>query len=67
VYTAQGRLTGMVLMALPAILAFGMYALDPDYMSVLIEETIGLIMVGAAVILQVIGLFWIRQIINIDM
>jgi tight adherence protein B len=67
VYTAQGRLTGMVLMALPAILAFGMYALDPDYMSVLIEETIGLIMVGAAVILQVSGLFWIRQIINIDM
>lgn len=67
VYTAQGRLTGMVLMALPAILALGMYALDPDYMSVLVDETIGLIMIGAAAVLQVIGLFWIRKIINIDM
>ncbi len=66
VYTAQGRLTGMVLMALPAILAMGIYALDPEYMSVLIEETIGLFMLGTAAVLQVIGLFWIRHIINID-
>jgi tight adherence protein B len=66
VYTAQGRLTGMVLMALPAILAMGIYALDPSYMTVLVEETIGLFMLGTAAVLQVIGLFWIRHIINID-
>ena len=67
VYTAQGRLTGMVLSALPIILAMAIYAIDQDYMTVLLEETIGHLMIGGALILQIIGLFWIRNIINIDM
>jgi len=37
-----------------------------DYMMLLFETTMGQAMVVTAVILQIIGVFWIRKIINID-
>jgi tight adherence protein B len=66
VFTAQGRMTGYLLAALPLILFSILYMLNPSYMSILFTDPIGKILVGVAVGMQLIGLLWIRKIINIE-
>jgi tight adherence protein B len=66
VYTAQGRLSGYVLAALPIVLALTIFALDPDYARMLIDEMVGRYMVIAALVLQVIGFIWIRKVVDIE-
>jgi tight adherence protein B len=65
VYTAQGRLTGYLLGALPIILGMLITALNHEYMKILFEQQIGRVMVAGAAIMQVTGFFIIRKIIRI--
>ena len=66
VFTAQGRMTGYLLAALPLILFSILYMLNPGYMSILFTDPIGKILVAVAIGMQLIGLLWIRKIINIE-
>lgn len=66
VYTAQGRMTGYLLAALPLILFSILYMLNPGYMSILFTDPIGKILVAVAIGMQLVGLLWIRKIINIE-
>ncbi len=43
-----------------------MFATNPDYISVLFTETIGWVMVITALALLVLGVLWMRKIVNID-
>ena len=65
VYTAQARFSGYTLVALPIAAAIMLYFIAPDYIGELVEERQGRVMIAIAVILQVIGFFVIRKIINI--
>ncbi|MFN2433713.1 MAG: type II secretion system F family protein, partial [Gemmatimonadota bacterium] len=65
VYTAQGRLTGYILAALPIFLGLGLMAVNPGYFKILFEHEAGSIMIGLAALLQILGYFWIRKIVNI--
>lgn len=65
-YTAQGRISGMVLGALPIVLAFGLFLLNPDYILTLFREPVGHLMLGAAAVMEVVGYMWIRKIVNIE-
>jgi tight adherence protein B len=66
VYTAQGRMTGYLLSALPIILFSILYMINGQYMSILFTDPIGKILVGAAISLQLLGFLWIRKIIKIE-
>jgi tight adherence protein B len=66
VYTAQGRMSGYALAALPIVVGFITFLLDPEYLGQLFNTTMGQLMVITAILLQVFGVFWIRKIINID-
>jgi len=66
VHTAHGRFTGYVLLALPAALAIGLSYINPQFMSPLFRERLGQMMIGAGLVLQTIGFFWIRQVIKIE-
>jgi tight adherence protein B len=66
VYTAHGRLTGYVLLALPAFLAIALAFINPEHMQLLFTEHLGHMMLGATVIMQTIGYFWIRQVVKIE-
>ena len=66
VHTAHGRFTGYVLMALPAFLAIMLARLNPDMMNLLFTERLGQMMLAGAVFLQIVGYFWIRQVIKIE-
>jgi tight adherence protein B len=66
VYTAQGRLSGYVLAALPIVMAIAIYFLDREYIMLLYTETMGRYLVIAAVVMQIIGYLWIRKIVDIE-
>jgi tight adherence protein B len=66
VYTAQGRMTGYLLSALPIIIFSILYMLNPQYMSILFTDPIGKILVVVAITMQLLGFLWIRKIIKIE-
>ena len=63
--TGEGRLSGIVLLALPPVLFVVMYRLNPDYVMVLFTDEIGKLMLTIAVLMQLAGAFVIKKIINI--
>jgi tight adherence protein B len=63
--TAEGRLSGWVLFALPAVVFVGSMYLNPDYANVLLEDPRGQIMLMIAVGMQLMGIAMIRWIVNI--
>ncbi|MDD2580843.1 MAG: type II secretion system F family protein [Desulfuromonadaceae bacterium] len=65
VYTAQGRMSGYVLGALPIVTFLIFNILNPQYESVLYKETMGRYVLAFAVFMQVIGFLVIRKIIKI--
>jgi tight adherence protein B len=66
VYTAHGRFTGYVLLALPAALAVALSFINPDHMNLLFRERIGHMLLGLAAVMQFVGYMWIRQIVKIE-
>lgn len=63
--TGEGRISGIVLMALPIALFFAVWHLNPDYVSLLFTDELGRKMVAGAVVLQILGAITIKKIIAI--
>jgi tight adherence protein B len=66
VLTAEGRLSAWVLIGLPIAIAVYMFAVNPEYISLLVTTKLGLFMSGTAIVLMVLGTFWMRKIVDID-
>jgi tight adherence protein B len=66
VYTAHGRLTGYVLLALPAVLAVALSFINPEHMNMLFREKMGQMMLMVAIGMQFIGFIWIKQVVKIE-
>src|SRR5215471_3731809 len=66
VHTAQGRLTMMLLMALPPTIVVTMQILNPSFIRPLFDDPIGHVLLAAGITLQTIGYFVIRRIIRIQ-
>lgn len=63
--TGEGRLSGVVLLALPFVLFMAVYQLNRDYIMMLFTDPMGKKMLTVAIIMQVIGALVIRKIVNI--
>jgi tight adherence protein B len=63
--TGEGRISGVVLMALPIALFFAVYYLNPTYIMLLVTEELGRKMIAVAVVLQILGAITIKKIVNI--
>jgi tight adherence protein B len=66
VYTAQGRLTMLLLMGMPPIIVMGMYFMNPSFIKPLFNDPIGHAMLVIGIALQTVGYFVIRKIIRIQ-
>ncbi len=66
VLTAEGRLSAWVLSILPFAIALYMFAVNPKYISLLFTKQIGLFMLGVGGVLMVLGVLWMRKIVDID-
>ncbi len=63
--TAQGRLSGLIVSLLPLALGLFMFVVNPEYMRPLWTEGIGRLMLGLALVFEVLGLWWIRKIVDV--
>ena len=66
VHTAQGRLTMVLLMAMPPTVVAVLMAFSPDFVKPLFYDPIGHILLVVAITLQTVGYFVIRKIIKIQ-
>lgn len=64
--TAQGRASGWVLALLPIALAAILSIMNPTYLAPLWEDQIGRVAIGAALVLELIGFFVIKRIVDIE-
>ncbi len=65
--TAQGKLSGMIIMAMPIFLGLIFYVLNKEYILVLFTSPVGRFMLGLSIFNQFIGWLFIRKIVNIEM
>jgi tight adherence protein B len=65
VHTAQGRMTGWVLSAMPILLGLGMYLANPEGMSVLWTRPLGVRLIVAAGLMIATGWVIIQKIVRI--
>lgn len=63
--TAQGRLSGMILAALPPVLAVLISVISPGYMAPLLENEVGKYIIAGCVVMELIGFIIIRRIVDI--
>lgn len=63
--TAEGRLSGVILLILPPLLAGMLMVFNPDYEKQLFLHPMGRIMIGVALGFQTMGMYWIHKIVNI--
>ncbi|MFG0332416.1 MAG: type II secretion system F family protein [Maioricimonas sp. JB049] len=63
--TGEGRISGIVLMALPIALFFAVWHMNPDYVMLLFTDELGRKMVAVAAVLQILGAIAIKKIIAI--
>jgi tight adherence protein B len=63
--TAEGRFTGYLLTAFPAIIFVILYVINREYTSKLTDTTTGLKVLGAAFAMQIMGLYMIRKITTV--
>ncbi|HYD16396.1 MAG TPA: type II secretion system F family protein [Candidatus Nanoarchaeia archaeon] len=65
IYTAQGRLTGWILAAMPFIVFVGMNILNPAYGKILFEDPLGRKLVYTGLVMMAIGGYLIRKIVDV--
>jgi tight adherence protein B len=63
--TAEGRLSGYVLLALPCVVLLALWYINRDYALVLFEHPTGQMMLGGAIVMMIMGYFMIQKIVNI--
>jgi tight adherence protein B len=66
VLSAEGRISSIVLTALPILLAVYLSFVNPDYLRVLTNTRTGIIMLSSAIGLMVIGYLWMQKIVRLD-
>jgi len=63
--TAEGRLSGYVLLGLPVLVFLALLYINPDYAGMLLNDPLGKMMLTTAVIMQLMGWALIKKIVNI--
>lgn len=64
--TAQGRMSGLIIGALPICIAAVLMVVNPDYMSTFFTTGAGNIMLAVSIIMEVLGFFAIRKVVTIE-
>ena len=64
--TAEGRFSGWILGIFPVAFAGVLFLIQPDYMGVLFQESIGIMAVIASAVMTFIGFIWLRKILQIE-
>lgn len=64
--TAEGRLSLIILAALPFLLFFGLLVINPEYMMLALQAPLGLMALGAGGLLLLLGIVWLNRVMKIE-
>ena len=64
--SAEGRLSGYVLVALPVVLAAFMFLVRRDYLRPLYTTPLGFVMLASGVLMLSLGTFWMSRLIKVE-
>jgi tight adherence protein B len=65
VLAAEGKLSAIILIAIPFVIAFALTLLNPEYIKTLVIDPIGKILVTFAFLMMIIGIFVMKKMIQI--
>ena len=65
VLAAEGKLSAIILIAIPFVIAFALALLNPEYIKTLVIDPIGKILVTFAFLMMIIGIFVMKKMIQI--
>jgi len=64
--TAQGRISGMIIGLMPPVLFAILLVINPAYIGVLLQRKVGIFILIAGVVSEIIGVMFIRKIVDIE-
>ncbi len=64
--TAEGRLSAIILISLPILVGAFITITNREYISLLVNHTLGWIMIGVSAFLMIIGIIWIVKIVRVE-
>jgi len=64
--TAEGRIGAAVISILPIAIGFFVYAVNPSYIEPLFHQAFGEILFYVSIALGVVGIFWTRKLVDIE-
>jgi len=64
--TAEGKMSAIVLGALPILLGMAMWAINPEYINTLFTDGFGKVLLGMSIFAALAGFAWMKKIISID-
>lgn len=67
VLTAQGRLSGLIIGLLPVAIIAIMLVINPAYFNSFLYDPRGMVILGVALVLEIIGALMVKKIIDIDL
>jgi tight adherence protein B len=65
--SAEGKLSAIILVALPFLIATAIIALNPEYIMVLVSDPIGPYAIAIALTMMSIGSFVMYKLVQLDM
>ena len=65
VLCAEGKLSSIILIALPFVIAIALYVLNPIYVKTLFSDPMGRMMIAYALLMMIIGIFVMKRMITI--
>jgi tight adherence protein B len=64
--SAEGKLSAYILIALPIGIFFYSLKTNREYVELLWTRPLGLMMLGAGVVSLMIGIFWMRKVVEVE-
>jgi tight adherence protein B len=64
--TTQQVMTGFIIGLLPVFIALGITVINPEYINLLFTRTAGQVMLAGGVMMELIGMFVIKKILDIE-
>jgi tight adherence protein B len=64
--SAEGRLSGVILIALPIVIFLWMLYVNTEYVSLLWKSLLGVLITFVALILMLIGVIWMRKVVEVE-
>jgi tight adherence protein B len=64
--SAEGRLSGWILVLTPIVLFAALWMMDPEYVGLLTGHPRGPTIIGIAIFMGAIGVLWIRRLVRFE-